>query len=152
MTRATRSVLFWTMLVSALALAAVPVGSATPRSPVTISNTVTFDDVPDPFTTTGGILCPSGASGTPFAVFVGGQSGFKAQILVGKHFMCADGSGTFDLLLRVTLDFTTGATDGTWSVVSGTGDYDKLHGGGGIDGTPFAGGIQDEYGGSVHID
>lgn len=75
---------------------------------------------------------------------------------MGKHFVCADGSGTFDLLLRVTLEFTPngfGDTEGTWSVVSGTGDYDMLHGDGTIAGDRQPdGGIQDECTGSMHID
>jgi len=140
-------------VIAVLAVAIAASASATPGTAVAISNTVSFDDVPDPFTSSGGSLCPAGASVTPFAVFAGGQSGFKAQILVGKHFLCEDGSGTFDLLLRVTLDFETADTYGTWSVVSGTGDYEKLHGGGTIAGDRLPdGGIQDEYEGSVHID
>ena len=87
---------------------------------------------------------------TPFSLFTGFQSGFKAQILVGKHFVCSN--GTFEVLLRVTLDFSSGGTHGTWSVVSRTGAFTKLHGGGEINGTEILGGIQDEYEGEMHID
>lgn len=146
-------------VIAAVAMAIAASASATPGTAVTISNTVSFDEnpEPDPFTSSGGIVCASGTSTHLFAVpplvVAGGQSGFRAQILVGKHFVCEDGSGTFDLLLRVTLDFGTEDTYGTWSVVRGTGDYDKLHGGGKIAGDRLPdGGIQDEFTGTVHID
>lgn len=139
-------------LIAALvvALGVTASASATPSTPVTISNTVMFANTVDPFTSTGGVVCAAGTVSTPFEVFVGGQSGFKAQILVGKHFVCSD--GTFDVRLRVTIDFSTFDTEGTWSVVSGTGAYDKLHGGGSITGESFPNGVQDEYTGGMHID
>jgi hypothetical protein len=138
-------------LAALLALVGAGTAAATPGTPVTISNTVSFvEGAVDPFTSTGGVVCAAGTVSTPFAVFVGWQSGSKAQILVGKHFVCPD--GTFELLLRVTLDFATGDTAGTWSVVSGTGAYDELHGTGRIVGDAFEGGIQDEYAGAMHLD
>jgi len=136
---------------SVVALGVTASATATAPAPVTISNAATL--VPgavDPFTSTGGVVCAAGTVSTPFALFTGFQSGFKAQILVGKHFVCSN--GTFEVLLRVTLDFSSGETQGTWSVVSGTGAYAKLHGGGMITGTPIPGGIQDEYEGGMHID
>lgn len=139
------------VLAAVAAVAVAAPAAATPGTAMTISNTVTFDEgAVDPFTSTGGVVCAAGTASTPFEVFVGWQSGFKAQILVGKRFVCPD--GTFDLLLRVTLDFATRDTAGTWSVVSGTGAYDKLHGAGRIAGDGFEGGIQDEYAGAMHLD
>ena len=136
---------------SVVALSVTASATATPPTPVTISNSVTFvPNAVDPFTSTGGVVCAAGTVSTPLSLFTGFQSGFKAQILVGKHFVCSD--GTFEVLLRVTLDFSSGETHGTWSVVSGTGAYTKLHGGGGINGTPIPSGIQDEYEGEMHID
>jgi hypothetical protein len=138
------------VLVGVIALCGTA-GAATPQ-PVTISVTTVVSDPSDPFTSAGGVVCASGTVSTPFVRFNGAQSGTQAQIHVGKHFVCPD--GTFDLLLRVTLDFTTGDDIGTWSVVSGTGAYTLLHGDGTITGTdivPFVV-IQDEYSGSLHID
>ncbi|HET8752471.1 MAG TPA: hypothetical protein VFM43_08110 [Gaiellaceae bacterium] len=126
-------------------------GAATPRS-VTISVTTVVTDPSDPFTSTGGVLCANGTVSTPFVRFNGAQSGTQEQIHVGKHFVCSN--GTFDLLLRVTLDFTTADDSGTWSVVHGTGAYALLHGAGTITGTAIVPSsvIQDEYRGSMHID
>lgn len=138
----------------ALALVAAGTASATSPAPVTFSNTTTLPPGPsvyDPFTSTGNVVCATGSVSTPFELFRGWQSGFKSQLLVGKHFVCSD--GTFDVLLRVTLDFATGSTTGTWSVVSGTAAYEKLHGEGRITGersSPSS--IDDEYEGSMHID
>jgi hypothetical protein len=133
-----------------VSLAAAGAANATPATAVTLSVPTTFANTSDPFTSTGGVVCATGTVSTPFAIFVGGQSDTHAQILVGKHFVCP--SGSFDVLLRVTLDFADGGTGGTWSVVAGSGAYAKLHGAGTIEGTPFDGGIQDEYAGSMHLD
>jgi len=125
--------------------------TATPQV-VTISVTTVVSDPSVPFASTGGVVCANGTVSTPFVRFDGAQSGRQEQIHVGKHFVCPD--GTFDLLLRVTLDFSTANDSGTWSVVSGMGAYALLHGEGTIIGTaiaPFSV-IQDEYRGSMHID
>lgn len=136
---------------SVVALSVTASVTAAPPTPVTISNSATFGPgAVDPFTSTGGVICAAGEVSTSFGLGTGFQSGFKVQILAGKHFVCSD--GTFEVLLRVTLDSSTGQTEGTWSVVSGTGAYAKLHGGGKITGDPFPGGIQDEYEGGMHID
>jgi hypothetical protein len=65
---------------------------------------------------------PTGATRT----FNGGQSFAQAQLLISLRFECPDGS--FDVLVRVTLDFASGDTVGTWSVLRGTGAYVSLHG------------------------
>ena len=138
-----------------LAVAIVTSAAATPGTPVSISNTVTSFDpgaVSD-FASTGGVLCASGTVSNRFERFVGWQSNLHSQILVGKRFVCGDGSGTFDFLLRVTLDFGAGDTAGTWSVVGGSGKYEQLHGGGAIQGERLPdGGIEDVYEGTVHVD
>jgi hypothetical protein len=128
---------------------------ASPPQPVAISVLTVFADSSDPFTSTGGVVCASGTVSTSFLRLVGQQRGGQAQILVGKHFVCSD--GTFDLLLHVTvyfLYFDTGDTLGGWSVVRGTGAYARLHGTGTITGTTVVPGtsIDDEYTGAMHID
>jgi hypothetical protein len=133
--------------------AVLAAGAGTARTaqpqPVTLSVQTIFADQSDPFTASGGIVCGRGTVSTPRTVAGGGQSGFKAQLLVAKHFVCSD--GTFDLLLQVTLMFDGSGTTGTWSVVGGTGAYKLLHGTGSIVGTPISGGIDDEYSGALSI-
>lgn len=127
---------------------------ASPPQPVTITVDTTLGDpnAIDPFTATGGVVCGTGTVSTPIALFVGGQSGSHAQIIIVKHFVCPD--GTFDILLRVNIDFTTFATAGTWSVLgsAGSGAYAKLHGSGTLTGENMGDTVLDEYQGSMHID
>ena len=126
--------------------------NASSSQPVTISVTTVLSDPSDPFTSTGGIVCASGMVSTPFVHYIATQSGSHAQIVVGKHFVCSN--GTFDLILQVTQSFPTFDTSGRWSVVSGTGAYAALRGVGTIIGTAIVPGVsvQDEYTGSLHID
>jgi hypothetical protein len=101
----------------------------------------------------GDLLCDEGSVENRFTQFVGGQSGSHGQILLLHEFTCDDGSGSFALLLRVNLDFTTFNTTGSWSVLEGTGDYTKLHGSGSIAGSPCGPDcVLDTYTGRVHID
>jgi hypothetical protein len=133
-------------------LALTAPAAASPPQPVTLSVLTVLSNPSDPFTSTGGIVCSSGTVSTISALFVGGQSNQHAQIIVEKHFVCPD--GTFDVLLRVTIDFSDASTAGTWSVIRGTGAYSGLHGSGTLVGTAVDPGIsiQDEYSGKLHID
>lgn len=129
---------------------AAPV-AASPPQPVTITVLTGFDETPDPFDATGDIVCDEGVVSNTFSLFTGWQSNTHAQILVGKHFVCSD--GTFDILLRVKLSFATQDTAGTWSVQSGTGAYAGLHGTGTITGDSTGEeSILDVFTGSMHID
>jgi hypothetical protein len=85
-------------------------------------------------------------------LFVAWETGTRAQIQEVKRFVCPD--GTFDLLLRITLDFATGETVATWSVLDGTGAYASLHGAGTLTGDPDRStqSILDMYTGNMHID
>ena len=104
----------------------------------------------DPFDATGGIVCEEGVVENAGGHFVGWQSNTHAQILLVKHFTCDD--GTFDILLRVKLDFETNDTVATWSVVGGTDAYASLRGAGTLIGTNNGGEtILDEYVGGMHI-
>jgi hypothetical protein len=142
------------LLIAALlavgALIAAGTAGATPPQAVTLTvDTIFVPGSVDEFTSTGGVVCASGEVTTPWGLFVGGQNGTHGQLLVAKHFVCAD--GTFDATLRVRLDFATGETEGTWSIVSGTGAYRRLHGGGDISGGPTETGILDEYSGKLNV-
>ena len=54
-----------------------------------------------------------------------------------KTVTCADGSGTFTMLIQARTGFNVGfeGTFGRWVVVSGTGAYVSLHGQGSLTGT-----------------
>ena len=129
---------------------ATSVSAASP-GPVTISVVTHTEGSQDQFVSTGGVVCATGDVSNAWVRFVGGQSGRHAQILVDKHFACGD--GTFDILLRVTLDFESCDTVGTWSVLDGTGAYSTLRGAGSLTGTSECNDtILDVYTGSMHFD
>ena len=125
--------------------------AASSPQPVTI--TVVDTGPADPFTASGGPICSAGNLSNVSVQFVGSQSGSHARILIVKRFVCPD--GTFDILLRVVLDFETGDTVGTWSVIDGTEAYASLHGAGSLTGDkegPEAQSILDTYSGGMHLD
>jgi hypothetical protein len=105
----------------------------------------------DAFASTGGVVCAAGQVSAVSSRFVGFQSNRHAQILVDKRFECAD--GTFDVLLRVTLDFESCDTVGTWSVIDGTGAYATLRGSGSLTGDSACDDtVLDVYTGAMHLD
>jgi hypothetical protein len=99
-----------------------------------------------------GPVCPSGTASTPLRLTTGFQSGSGGDILVGKEFTCDDGSGSFLLLLRVKITFEPFSDAFTWSVLSGTGAYEKLHGSDSGFGTPIPDLQLDTFTGGIHID
>ena len=140
------------MLVASVA-ALVMAGAVSASQPqaVEITAFTHIDGFEDPFDATGGVICSHGKVSNAGGRFIGWQSGAEAQINLVKHFECPD--GTFDVLLRVTLDFETLDTVGTWSVLSGTGAYDDLHGAGSLTGdNPGGDTILDVYVGAMHLD
>jgi hypothetical protein len=76
----------------------------------------------------------------------------RLNIKVLKHFVCADGSGTFDIKLNAKLDLITGETTASWVVAGGTGEYASLHCSGNLSGAPIVRGesILDLYDGKMH--
>ena len=125
--------------------------SASQPQPVQITVLTHIGGFEEPFEATGGVVCAEGLVSNGDGRFVGWQSGSQAQIIMVKQFVCAD--GTFDVLLRVTLDFATGDTAGTWSVLGGTGAYTTLRGAGSLTGdNPGGEAILDVYVGTMHID
>jgi len=138
-----------------VAAASAPAAATPPTdveivSPIDLTNgTGSFDVIADD----GEVLCDEGAVVNLFSLFVGGQSGSQAQILVVHEFTCDDGSGSFLLSLRVKLDFIAGTTTASWSVLDGTGAYERLHGSGSLVGTLSCGldCILDTYTGAMHI-
>jgi hypothetical protein len=128
--------------------------AATKPVPVSITGAIGFSESgagSGTFSATGPV-CSSGTILQLAGLFVGWQSNQGAQILVRHEFTCGDGSGSFVLQLAARLDFATSTTDFTWTVLSGTGDYAKLHGTGSGTGISSPGGVVDTYTGGMHID
>lgn len=136
-------------------IAAVP-AAATPPADTTIAidTILPLDGSPGfgPFTATGGVVCPRGDTIDLTAKPAGFQSGTRLQLLVVKRFTCADGSGTFDLFLRVHLVFDPFSDVANWTVVGGTGKYERLRGTGTLVGSPTPAGVLDALTGRMHID
>ena len=146
--------LLLTVAVLAMLLAiAAPVGASS-RSPVEIEVLTDINASVNDFDAESQILCDMGTveNTAPF-VFATGLGNPHMQIVLGKHFVCEDRSGTFDILIRVRLSFVDQTTEGTWSVVRGTGAYEKLHGNGTVLGIPQGNEtILDIYTGTLHVD
>jgi hypothetical protein len=152
-----RSIRFGAAVAAVVVTLALPAGAAaTQPEPVTITvETQLF--VENTFDATGGLVCATGTvsplGGGPTGAtrtFNGGQSFAQAQLLVSLRFECPDGS--FDVLVRVTLDFATGDTVGTWSVLRGTGAYVSLHGAGSTTGDWDGQVVSVTHSGNMHLD
>jgi hypothetical protein len=139
------------LVVAMLAMASG--ATATTPQPVTITVVTGIGGFEAPFEVAQGPICGAGTVSNVGGRFIAWQSGSHARIIETKRFGCPD--GTFDVLLRVTLDFATGDTVGTWSVLAGSGAYASLHGAGSITGdktVPDATEILDTYIGGMHLD
>ena len=101
-------------LIATLALA-TNVYATTP-TPVTITVVDHVDGSGDPFVSTGGLICAAGAGLQrlqPVRRLARTDAMHRSSSTSTS--MCDD--GTFDVLLRVTLDFETCDTVATWSVL-----------------------------------
>jgi len=131
------------------ALLVAPVASAAPATTV-IRIAVVFD-VSEDFTASGGVVCDSGTAVTDPIV----ARGFGAKGLgVGtfhlvKTLICADGSGTFQILINAATAPSSPGTLGGFAVIGGTGDYTGLRGAGSLVGTGTETGIDDVYTGRL---
>jgi hypothetical protein len=142
------------LLVTVLLLVAFPATTAraTPLEDVRI--TVDLTAVPGghsfgPFVATGPV-CPSG-----IAVDVNGRGLVRptgGHLQIWKTFRCADGSGWFQLLLQVDLQFDPWHDTFNWTVVEGSGAYVHLHGRGTGYGVPTTDhdGVFDTFVGEMH--
>ena len=100
-----------------------------------------------------GVMCPTGKVEDLQVDIVGPPDGTFRILNVLKKFDCEDGSGTFDVMLIVRLNLTTGETVARWNVVGGTGAYTHLHERGSLVGTPSNSNeydILDAYDGMMH--
>jgi len=134
------------LALGAMLLVAAPASAAPVKSTITVTS---IFGAPEPFTTTGGVLCESGTATTDFDHFGGGPRAGTFHLT--KTLTCDDGSGTFTILVQAKVIFGAPTDSGGWAVIGGTGDYENLHGGGSLVGTYFfdPDGITDVYTGVV---
>ena len=125
-----------------------PTSAAAGSSVTTIQIDIVFD-VSEEFTTTGGVLCPSGDAVTDpvFAAGFGRKGRGAGTFHLIKTLTCDDGSGTFQI--KVNAGPTPSGTIGGFAVVGGTGDYTGLNGGGSLVGIRTDVGIIDYYTGRL---
>lgn len=121
----------------------VGAGSAIAATKVTITLTSTSSG--ETFTTTGGVLCATGTATTDFGHFGGGD--VAGSFHLTKTLVCGD--GTFTIKVNAATVFGSPTDRGGWSVVGGTGAYERLSGGGNLVGTYIPDGIIDLYTGVV---
>jgi hypothetical protein len=111
---------------------------------VTIDIHVDFT-IGETFTAEG--ICPSGDAFSYGHHVVG--NGRATTFHLFKDLVCDDGSGTITIRVEASAVFGMPGTIGGWNVVSGTGDYGRVGGGGHIVGIGFDGGIDDHYTGEL---
>jgi hypothetical protein len=141
-----------------LALSVGPGAASTPPSAVEFQvETTTPPEGPSfgPFTATGpavdaGLVCESGDTIDVFGRGTGFQSGIGWNAQVVKLFTCDDGSGEFFVKLLVRFDWQ--GLNFRWTIVGGSGAYEKLHGTGEGIGLDMGDWVLDVYYGAVHID
>jgi hypothetical protein len=131
-----------------------PAASAATPPVTTITIEVIFEGA-ETFTATGGVVCDSGTavSDPSFANFGGSKNRGVFTFHVVKTLTCADGSGTFKLLVNASTTRNSPGTIGGFAAGRGTEDYADLHGGGQLVGTAFPdfSGITDVYTGLLQI-
>jgi hypothetical protein len=100
-----------------------------------------FETGVETFTATG--LCPSGTAGS-FGFHMAGN-GRATTFHLYKTLTCTGTADSITIRVEASSVFGTGGTTGGWNVVSGTGIYEGIHGGGSLIGIGFEGGIDDQY-------
>jgi hypothetical protein len=154
---------FVLVAVAAVMLVALPMVPAGATPPSDVEFVVETEFLPDgttggPFTASGpavddGLMCETGDTIDVFAKASGFQSGRGFNIQVVKLFTCEDGSGDFLVKLQVRIDQK--GDNFTWTILEGTGEYERLHGTGDGIGVELPGnpeGVLDLYSGAIHID
>ena len=132
--------------IAALFVIAAPAGTAAASMTV-----ITLDSFSsgETFTATGGVVCPEGSATTDFKKFGGSAHSRAGSFHLTKTLECADGSGSFTIVVNAATVFDSPGDQGGWAVLSGTDDYATLSGGGQIRGTYVPEGIIDTYTGSL---
>jgi hypothetical protein len=127
-------------------LFAVPmVAAASGKTTITLDSSSSGET----FTATGDVICDSGTATTDFHHFGGSLNSAAGSFHLTKTLVCDDDSGTFTIVVNAATVFGSPIDQGGWAVLSGTGDYTGLNGGGKLVGTYYDGGIIDVYTGSL---
>jgi hypothetical protein len=130
-------------LVATALLALLTAAPASAATNVTIDIHVDFEEG-ETFTASG--ICPSGEAFSYGHHVVG--NGRATVFHLYKDLVCENGS-TITIRLHASAVFGMAGTIGGWTVVSGTGDYAGIRGGGQVVGIAFDGGIDDHYTGKL---
>ena len=144
------------VMIIALVSSAVPVAASSPVN-VTILSEMDFLGDTGTFEASGpaveaGIICPQGDVYDTEYRSAGNQDKRFINLYVHKLFVCADGSGSFEMDLNVRI-FSPPRTIGTWRIVEGDGAYARLHGNGKLTAhREDEDTVIDLYTGSLHID
>ena len=128
-----RRLLVSSLLTLVLLGSAVPALAATAVS-VTIEVHSVFSDEHGTFTADNTVLCEGGTTSDVTRIT---GNGAVLNIKNIKTFTCSDGSGTFTLRIQAQVRPCEPTDSGTWNVAGGTGDYERLRGGGTLVGTYF---------------
>ena len=144
------------VMIAALIGWVVPVAASSPvnvkiKSPmVFLGNTGTFE-ASGP-AVEAGLICPEGDVYDTKYHSAGSDSKRFINLFVHKQFVCADGSGSFEMDLNLRI-FSPPRTKGTWRIVGGDGAYARLHGNGKLSASEAADNIViDLYHGKLHND
>jgi hypothetical protein len=143
-------------LIFALVFSVMPAAASTPSN-VTIVSEMDFLGSTGSFEASGpaveaGLICPEGDVYDTDYRSAGTQSNRFINLFVHKLFVCADGSGSFEMDLNVRISAPL-PTKGTWRVVAGEGSYARLHGVGKLTAQRTGENtVTDLYKGSLHID
>lgn len=142
------------VIAAVVGIVTAPVAGASPPLDVQIQDAVVITGS-GAFTATGpavdnGDMCGSGTT-TVISSTRQDLGSDTALLRVQKVAECEDGSGTFDISMRVLLDGVTGETTAKWQFSGGTGEYAGLRGHGDLVGIPIVVGesILDIYDGVI---
>jgi hypothetical protein len=130
-------------LAAGLIAAALLAPAASAASPVEITLTVVSFGGAETFTASGG-FCASGTATSSDFWFAGG--GRASTFHLDKTFTCANGTDSLTIHLNAATANGSPQDQGGWKVVSGTGAYEGIHGGGNLVGIyTDTGGVIDHY-------
>jgi len=131
-----RSLFITALLIVALFSMTIPVAASTPADITIVALMQPQPDDPTaPFSGTfvasgpavdAGILCENGTIQDIANPAVGWQSDQIIKLYVHKHFMCNDGSGSFEMDMQVLI--SPKGTPARWVITTGDGIYARLFG------------------------
>ena len=130
------------ILVTGLLLAAP--AEAGERFSVELTDVQNFVGEPGTFTSN----IPGCATGRSYDVRVMLQ--LRPGVFRGTRMFVCDG-GIGSVTVNLSARFGDGGSVGSWSIVAGSGTFRRVHGAGGLVGTPLEHGIQDNYSGTVTV-